>query len=133
VRRFAAAGVALLGVAIALASCSSDEEDCLCTEYFGTITATLVDATSAPVEGAVVVVTRELDGSVLPFGGPAHSPGAYAVYDDSRTQTTRPGESIRISATKDALTFEGVIQVTVDLPCRCHVSKASGPDTLVAQ
>jgi hypothetical protein len=118
---------------LAIAACSSEDEPCLCTEEFRMIAVTVVDGGGAPVDGATVAVMREINGDALPFGAPGHMPGMYVVYDDSRTASTRPGESIRVTGSKDALTFDGVIQVTVDLPCRCHISKAGGPDTLVAQ
>jgi hypothetical protein len=119
--------------ALALASCSDEREDCACTELFAFVTITVVDGGGTPVEGATVVVTREQTGDVLPFGEESGgAPGVYVVYDDSRKDSTRPGETILISGSKDTLFFEGAVQVTVDLPCRCHVSKQAGPDTLVA-
>ncbi len=127
-----AAGAATLILPLVLAACSSEDEACICTDDYRMITVTVVDGSGAPVDSAGVVVTRELDGTVLPFGEPSFFPGTYVVYNDSRVRSTRPEETIRVSGTKDALSFEGVIQVSVDMPCRCHVMKVGGPDTLVA-
>lgn len=119
---------------IVLFSCSTVDEDCLCTEEYRFFLVTVVDTLGVPVDSLNVTI-RDKDGDELnvvqdpyPFGA-----GKYTVLNDSFTQMfcscTTP-EKIYFSATDGNRIAAGEYLFNTD-KCRCHINKVSGPDTLV--
>jgi len=115
-------------------SCSSVDEDCMCTEEYRFFLVTVVDTLGIPVDSLDVTI-RDKDGDELnvvqdphPFGA-----GKYTVLNDSFTQMfcscTTP-EKIYFSASDGIRIAAGEYLFNTD-KCRCHINKVSGPDTLV--
>jgi hypothetical protein len=101
-----------------------------CADYFGFVTITLVDGANAPVPDAALtsVVTRTADTLVANPGG--NSPlGLYSIADDSDRGKLSPfGDTIKLTVGR-AIT---VVETTYVLaPGACHITKLSGPDTLL--
>jgi hypothetical protein len=121
-------------IVITAISCSTIDEDCLCTEEYRFFLVTVVDTLGVPIDSLTVTI-RDKDGDELnvlqeshPFG-----PGKYTVLNDSFTQMfcscTTP-EKIYFSATDGSRIATGEYLFNTD-KCRCHINKISGPDTLV--
>jgi hypothetical protein len=119
---------------IAIISCSTVDEDCICTTEYRYALVTVVDTIGVPVD-SLVVTTKDNDGNKLDvqqepdiFGV-----GKYIVLNDSFTQMfcscTKP-EKIYFSATDGNRTANGEFMFNTD-ECKCHINKVSGPDTLV--
>lgn len=115
-------------------SCSTIDEDCVCTEEYRYYLVTVVDTLGIPVDSLNVVI-KDKDGDELnvvqdpnPFGA-----GKYTVLNDSFTQMfcscTLP-ETIYFSATDGNRIANGEFLFKTD-ECNCHVYKVTGPDTLV--
>lgn len=115
-------------------SCSTVDEDCLCTEEYRFFLVTVVDTLGVPVDSLNVTI-RDKDGDELnvvqdphPFGA-----GKYTVLNDSFTQmlcSCPTAEKIYFSATDGNRIAAGEYLFNTD-KCRCHINKVSGPDTLV--
>jgi hypothetical protein len=121
-------------IVITAISCSTIDEDCLCTEEYRFFLVTVVDTLGVPIDSLTVTI-RDKDGDELnvlqeshPFGL-----GKYTVLNDSFTQMfcscTTP-EKIYFSATDGSRIATGEYLFNTD-KCRCHINKISGPDTLV--
>ena len=119
---------------IAIVSCSTVDEDCMCTEEYRFYLVTVVDTLGVPVDSLDVTI-RDKDEDELdvvqdphPFGA-----GKYTVLNDSFTQMfcscTEP-EKIYFSSTDGIRTAAGEHLFNTD-KCKCHINKVSGPDTLV--
>jgi hypothetical protein len=115
-------------------SCSTVDEDCLCTEEYRFFLVTVVDTLGVPIDSLTVTI-RDKDGDELnvvqdphPFGA-----GKYTVLNDSFTQMLcycPTAEKIYFSATDGNRVAVGEYLFNTD-KCRCHINKVSGPDTLV--
>jgi len=126
--------IILFLLVIALASCSTVDEDCMCTEEYRFYLVTVVDTLGFPADSLDVTI-RDKDGDELdvaqdpyPFGA-----GTYTILNDSFTQMlcscTTP-EKIYFSATDGNRIAAGEYLFNTD-ECKCHINKVSGPDTLV--
>lgn len=119
---------------IALVSCSTADEDCMCTEEYRFYLVTVVDKLGVPVDSLDVTI-RDKDGDELDVVQDPHLFGAgkYTVLNDSFTQIfcscTVP-EKIYFSATDGIRTASGEYLFNTD-ECKCHINKVSGPDTVV--
>ncbi len=119
---------------ISVVSCSSVDEDCMCTEEYRFFLVTVVDTLGIPVDSLDVII-RDKDGNELdvvqesyPFG-----PGKYTVLNDSFTQmfcTCGTSEKINFSATDGSRVATVEFLFNTD-KCKCHINKVEGPDTLV--
>jgi hypothetical protein len=123
-----AGAVAVLG---ALA-CDDPAGQCLCTEEFRTFPVTVVDATGAPVSDVTITRTNMRTGAVFEptwLGMPV--PGTYVVADDGLLdEFSSDGDLVQVTGEKDGATFEAQFEFAVPDPCRCHVDKLAGPDTV---
>lgn len=119
---------------IATVSCSTVDEDCMCTEEYRFFLVTVVDTLGIPVDSLDISI-RDKDGDELDVLQESHpfGPGNYTVLNDSFTQMfcscTTP-EKIYFSATDGSRIATGEYLFNTD-KCRCHINKVSGPDTLV--
>jgi hypothetical protein len=119
---------------MALISCSTVDEDCMCTEEYRFYLVTIVDTLGVPVDSLNVTI-RDKDGDELDVMQESHlfGLGKYTALNDSFTQMfcscTIP-EKIYFSATDGNRIASGEYFFNTD-ECRCHINKVSGPDTLV--
>jgi len=115
-------------------SCSTVDEDCLCTEEYRFYLVTVVDTLGIPVDSLDVTI-RDNDGDELnvvqdphPFGA-----GKYTVLNDSFTDmfcACGTNQKIYFFATDGNRIANGEFMFNTD-DCKCHINKVSGPDTLV--
>jgi len=126
--------IILFLLVIALVSCSTVNEDCMCTEEYRFYLVTVVDTLGVPVDSLTVTI-KDKDGDELDVAQDTHPFGAgkYTVLNDSFTQMfcscTTP-EKIYFSATDGNRIANGEFMFNTD-ECKCHINKVSGPDTLV--
>lgn len=124
----------LLLLVIGLVSCSTVEEDCMCTEEYRFYLVTVVDTLGVPIDSLTVTI-KDKDGDELDVAQDPHPFGAgkYTVLNDSFTQMfcscTIP-EKIYFSATDGNRVAAGEFLFNTD-ECKCHINKVEGPDTLV--
>ena len=119
---------------IAAVSCSTVDEDCMCTEEYRFFLVTVVDTLGVPVDSLDVTI-RDKDGDELnvlqdshPFGA-----GKYTVLNDSFTEmfcACGTTQKVYFSATDGSRITKGEFMFNTD-ECRCHINKISGPDTLI--
>lgn len=115
-------------------SCSTIEDDCLCTMEYRFYLVTVVDTLSIPIDSLTVTI-KDKDGDELDIVQDPHTFGAgkYTVLNDSFTQmfcSCKTPEKIYFSATDGNRIAAGEYLFNTD-DCKCHINKVSGPDTLV--
>lgn len=125
--RAVSAGALLLG----LVACE-DSGMPVCTGEFAVVTVKVLAPGGDPLEHATTVATVVRTGEVLePTTLMLLEPGVYAVADDSHLPKIRVGgERVRFQAT--AAPFFATGEFTIRSMSGCHVSKSSGPDTILA-
>lgn len=107
--------------------------DCVCTSEFRSYTVAVVDGTGAPVSGLAPTITLVRTGQrVMPrasaFGN------MYPVFtDDEVALVGDAAEAVRFAVTGAPGTATADFVFDVDRPCRCHIRKVSGPDTVTLQ
>lgn len=116
---------------ITFAGCDSqDPGDCVCTEMFASVGVYVVDANGTAVDSMRVTVTVPRTGDTLAFDGFPHESGYYVVADDRLTKSIPSGgEWMVMEGKKDMTGFQQSFLIGTD-PCRCHVEKIFGPDTI---
>ncbi|MFZ1281459.1 MAG: hypothetical protein WAR59_11515 [Ignavibacteriaceae bacterium] len=115
-------------------SCSEIDKDCICTEEYRTYLVTVVDTLGVPVDSLTVTV-KDKDGDELDVHQDQYSldEGKYTVLTDEFTPimcTCGTPQAIYFSATDGIRTANGEFMFNTD-DCKCHITKVSGPDTLV--
>jgi len=92
----------------------------------------VVDAQGDAEPGVDVAITLVRTGTPLPYGDSGLEHGLFTIVTDHDTNKIREGDGDRIHVTgaKDTRSFSAEFRITVD-ECRCHVHKASGPDSVV--
>ena len=115
-------------------SCSTVDEDCMCTEEYRFYLVTIVDTLGAPIDSLDIAI-RDKDGDELnvlqdqhPFGV-----GKYTVLNDSFTDmfcACGTTQKIYFTATDGNRIANGEFMFNTD-ECKCHINKVSGPDTSV--
>ena len=123
-RIVAAAVLSLIGCA------EASSNSCACTEEFRTYVIVVVNAVGTPVANLTPSVTLVRTGQpITPLASPVG--GTYPAFSDA--------ELPLVQSSGDLVRFEvasGQASGTADItfaatPCRCHIEKVSGPDTLV--
>lgn len=119
---------------ISVVSCSTFDEDCMCTEEYRFYLVTVVDTLGVPVDSLTVTI-RDKDGDELGVRqeNQIFGPGKYTVLDDSFTSmfvSPNIPEKVTFTATDGARIATGECFFSTD-ECRCHINKVEGPDTLV--
>ena len=131
----------LLSVAIATVTvnCSPTplNPDCTCSMQFVQLTVTAVDALNNPVTDLDIVVEVTRTGELLDVmqSDNLRENGEYVIFDDGFRNAIPPkiaalGEALEVMGTGSSGDFAAQYEVSVDLECRCHVFKLSGPDTV---
>jgi hypothetical protein len=126
--------VSYLIIAFLFANCSTVDEDCLCTEEFRTYLVTVIDTLGAPVDSLNITI-KDKDGDELDVKQEPYylGEGKYTVLNDSFTHimcACGTPQVIDFSATDGSRTANCEFSFNTD-KCRCHITKISGPDTLV--
>ena len=95
---------------------------------------TVVDTAGAPITNASVVATLQRTGEVLnPTGLMMLTAGTHVIVDDGARDRLRPqGDSVHVTGRVDAGPVTTAMYF-ITVPGGCHVTKASGPDTLVVR
>lgn len=123
-------GLMLVGM-IFLGGCDAgDPGDCVCTEQFVTVGVYILDADGHPIGDLRTTVFLLQTGDTLRYDGFPSVDGYQPIADDRLTQSLRKdGEWVRLEARRDSLLLARDFLIGTD-PCRCHVEKWAGPDTL---
>ena len=123
--------VAAVGVAGSLA-CYDPQSPCACTEEYRTYTLVVIDQAGAPVSDAIITRTHLRTGEVLEPGWLGMlQPGVYLVADDGMLDVfSGEGDTVRVTGTKGDAAFAADFVFAVPDPCRCHVERVSGPDSV---
>ncbi len=126
--------VIMLFSSITFVSCATvvnQNQDCMCTMVFVSVAVTVVDQNNRSVDSLNVIVKNKLTGKVYDFGSAVNYDGrGYLVMTDGYTKefSTVPQSAI-FTGKKGNSEVTGEFQIVTD-DCKCHVNKASGPDTL---
>lgn len=123
--------IILLLLSLVFCSCSQTSQDCICTMEFRTVSTVVLDNMGRPIDSLIVSVKNKNSGKIYNFGEtPKDYFGNYIVMTDQYTN--------EFNTTPSALIFEvskGNAHKTVEFfitadECKCHISKAGGPDTV---
>ena len=130
-RSLATSLVAAVGIAGSLA-CYDPQSPCACTEEYRTYTLLVIDQGGAPVPDAIITRTHLRTGEVLEPGWLGMlQPGVYLVADDGMLDVfSSEGDTVRVTGTGGAAAFAADFVFAVPDPCRCHVERVSGPDSV---
>lgn len=117
-------------VMLLLSSCTTETEDCICSEEFRTITVLVINQSNKPVEGLTTTVTNE-KGIIYNLPDISPLPGYYLVMSDSYVgDFSTAAKKILFAGITDSGSVHGEYFINTDR-CKCHIQKISGPDTLV--
>ena len=120
---------AALVTSVVLSACD-DASECVCTEEFRSYHLNVVDADGAPADGVEVRVVRDQTGERLDhYGSPTGAPGVYLIMDDSFAADVAADESFNVTGELGEASFTTRFRFGTD-PCRCHVLRVAGPDTV---
>lgn len=131
----------LLSVAIAAVTVNCGPEplnpDCTCSLEFVRLTVTAVDASNNPVTDLDIAVEVTRTGELVDVRQSDYlrEKGEYVIFDDGFRNAIPPkiaalGETLQVTGTGVSGDFAAQFEVSVDVKCRCHVFKLSGPDTV---
>ena len=126
--------ISYLILAFLFVSCSTVDEDCLCTMEYRYTLVTVVDTLGVPVDSLTVTI-KDKDGDELNVQQESSlfGVGKYTVLNDSFTHimcVCGTPQKIYFSATDGNSIANGEFMFNTD-ECKCHINKVSGPDTLV--
>jgi hypothetical protein len=119
---------------IGAAACYEDAptSPCACTEEYRLYTIEVVDGAGEPVADVIIRRTNLRTSKVLEPGWLGMlEPGVYLVADDHMLDDfSSLGDDLRVIGEKEGATFQADFVFAVPGPCRCHVEKLSGPNTV---
>jgi hypothetical protein len=118
---------------VVLGACDDQSSQCACTEEFRTYPVTVVDEAGDVATDVVLNRTNLRTAQVFePTWLGQHVPGTYLVADDGLVyEFSIDGDSVRVDGQQGVAAFTAFFEFAVTGPCRCHVEKLSGPDTVV--
>ena len=119
---------AALMTSVALTACD-DASECFCTEEYRSYHLNVIDSDGAPADGVEVRVVRTQTGERLDYGSPTGVPGVYLIMDDSFAADVAADESFNVTGEIGEASFTTRFRFGTD-PCRCHVLRLAGPDTV---
>jgi hypothetical protein len=125
--------IPLVLTAFLVVACYDPQSPCACTEEFRTYTVSVVDDGGDLVADVAITRVHVRTGSVLDPGWLGMlQPGVYVVADDAMLEVfSSRGDTVRVTGTKDSVQFVADFVFVVPDPCRCHVVKRAGPDSVV--
>lgn len=124
----------LASMLVAVPACSTDSTGGgACTAMFAIVPVVIVDTAGLPVEGAAVSAVLVRTGQTLVATNLAlFAPGTYPLVDDGSTSLIRrSGDEVQASITKGGQSM--TVDYVFSVPDGCHISKVSGPSTVVFQ
>ena len=118
-----------------LSGCFRD--DCACTDLFAISTVTVVDSSGSPVDSLQVSVRNTMTRAVYDVRsyttGDLIAPGVYVVFHDGLKDSIHvSGDDITITFLRDSAAVVTAEYVFGADQCHCHITKMSGPDTVIA-
>lgn len=121
-------------ILIFIASCSTIEKNCICTEVFVTSMVLIIDSTGVPVDSLNITI-KDKDGNKLNIEQDFYAfvPGRYIVLNDgylNKLCGQLIPQKFFFSATNGNKTVSAEYLFNTD-DCCCHINKVEGPDTLV--
>ncbi|NIM47983.1 MAG: hypothetical protein GTO22_01765 [Gemmatimonadales bacterium] len=124
----AAAALTALGIT----GCMDTASQCACTADFRAFPLVVIDEAGLPVAEVTVTRTNLRTGRVLvPTWMGLPVPGRYIVADDGmRDEFSSEGDSLRVTGEKGDAGFVADFVFSVPDPCRCHVVRLDGVDTV---
>lgn len=121
-------------VVLADAGCGAAEPlSCNCAANFAIIQVSVVDTVGAPVGGLSPNITLVRTGAAItPDQMYAFGAGAYVVVTDhEQSMISTAGDAIHFTVSSAGRSASADFVVGVTSPCRCHIQRVSGPNTLV--
>jgi hypothetical protein len=128
------AAIAALSLSVApVPGCSDATLACACTDEYRMYIVTLVDDALQPVDGATLTRTDLRTGRVLvPRVLALLARGVYMIADDGLVdEFSSDGDVVRVTGTAGGGSFTADFVFATPEPCRCHVERLGGPDTVV--
>ncbi len=129
--------IAIVGPFTGCGSSTSDGGDnggCACTLEFRAFTVRVVDTSGAPVSGVDMTVTILRTGLQVDMTDREGPDGVYIIIDDSLIDAIQTGgDVVRVEGMKDGASFRADFVFDVPGPCRCHVTRVSGPAEVVLE
>ena len=126
---------AVLALGLATPACLDEATNgtCDCTYEFRLFTLAVIDDASQPVGDLQLTITNLRTGRVLESGWLGLLvPGSYVIADDGMLdEIPHDGDLVRVVGVKAGISFEAEFAFAVREPCRCHVERLAGPDTIV--
>lgn len=123
--------LAALAVTLAL-------EPCPCTGSFAMVTLAVTDAAGRPITDADVKAVSRRSHQPLSSGLDAPSRdflasrGHYLLADDGmRNHLTPANDTLDITVTREGRRATARVVIGLDQPCKCHVARLAGPDTVI--
>ncbi len=111
-------------------SCTTETENCICSEEFRSISVLITNESGDPLEGLTTTVMDE-KGKLYILQNNTPLSGYYTVMSDKYVQDfSTAAKKILFTAASDSGSANGQYFINTD-KCRCHILKLSGPDTLV--
>lgn len=119
-----------LSLSLIISSCTTETENCICTQEFRVVIVLVMDESGSPVVGLTSTVSDD-KGGLFNFDGEYPLSGYYTVMSDKYVNkfSTLPGR-IFFTASSDSTIANGEYLINTDR-CKCHIQKISGPDTLI--
>jgi hypothetical protein len=116
-----------------LSCVDATRSQCACTEEYRVFTVTVLDDALQPVDTATVVRTNLRTGRVLEPGWLGlPTPGTFVVADDGLlNEFSSAGDVVRVTVSRGGVSVSADFLFAAPLPCRCHVERRAGPDTVI--
>jgi hypothetical protein len=121
-------------MAFGFGACGNNDYGRVCTTLYAMIPVVVVNAQGAPAAGMAITdsILRTHEKFVVPQTDGIYPVGTYHVFTDSYTGKVREsGDPVRVTGTNGTLSFGA--DYVFGVPDGCHVSKISGPDTVIAR
>lgn len=111
-----------------------DDQQCVCTLNRVSILLTVLNPSGLPEPGVSVQTTLVRTGAILDVRQPNGPDGVYSILDDSfRDLLEFQGDALSVVGRKGGLGFTAAFVARPDGPCRCHIQKMSGPESVTLQ
>lgn len=121
----------ILLAALSFQSCSTNDNNLVCTEEFVQITVEVADASGDLVEGVEIQITEKENDTVIPcdeYLCEEFPDGSYVImHDGFHGEISETGETFIVEGSKDGLGFK---EEYIFRSGECHIQKVSGPETV---
>ena len=122
----------ILLAALTFQSCTTNENDLICTDEFVQITVEVVDESGDAVDGVQIQITEKETDTILPCDEylckPFPDEGSYIImHDGFFGEISETGQTFVVEGSKDGFGFQEEFTFRSG---ECHVEKISGPETV---